>query len=340
LALAAGSVLLQRSELEVLALARTDPVPQTRELVGRGRYAEAAEYLGFFMDYDYVRSDPAAQTLEREIAEVRGSPRYLADQLAEGLATGTSDELAGLTLGIATDFLAIGDIRDLANQGFRWSRGEAVDETIAALSAIGLAATGAQLASAGAATPAKGGVALLKLARKTGKLPPWLGKALVDGAASVRRTGRLDAVTGLLGDSYRLARHAGIVGGLRLLGTTRDPASLARTARFAETFGERSAVLYRIGGDAALFAGARAAELGAESVRLAATFGAAGLKALDKVGAIRFVKYASRTARVSYKGDWLRPLARYLADLPDWLLALVMLTGILGSADILSARRR
>ena len=49
LAAIAAGVLWQKAELSVLALAVIDPVPETRALVDAGHYAEAADYLGFFM---------------------------------------------------------------------------------------------------------------------------------------------------------------------------------------------------------------------------------------------------------------------------------------------------
>ncbi|MEJ2387545.1 MAG: hypothetical protein P8Y27_09675 [Chromatiaceae bacterium] len=44
-AVAAG-VLWQQDRLAVLALSRVDPLPETKALVARQRYAEAADYLG------------------------------------------------------------------------------------------------------------------------------------------------------------------------------------------------------------------------------------------------------------------------------------------------------
>jgi hypothetical protein len=58
-----------------------------------------------------------------------------------------------MIVGVPTDFFVVGDIRDLATRGIHWSRDEEVDETIAVLSAIGLVAAVAQLASGGGATP-------------------------------------------------------------------------------------------------------------------------------------------------------------------------------------------
>ena len=98
-------------------------------------------------------------------------------------------------------------------------------------------------------------------------------------------------------------------------------------ARLAKTFGKQTATLYRIGGDVALKTGARAGELGVETVKLAATYGRSGLKALDRVGATTFVKYAARSTKVAYKGDIFQLIARFLAQLPDWLLVLFTATG-------------
>jgi hypothetical protein len=186
--LVAVGVLWQRAQLSVLALSRIDPVPETRQLVEQERYAEAADYLGFFMDYAYVQADPAAQALQQEIDAVRGSLRYQASKLGEGLLDGTSDEALGQAAGVATDFFVVGDLRDLGKQGVNWVQGEETDEVVAALATIGVLASPAQLVSgaatvgtAGAAAPSvaaatavKGGTTILKAARKLGKLPPWL----------------------------------------------------------------------------------------------------------------------------------------------------------------------
>ncbi|NCC30042.1 MAG: hypothetical protein EOM22_18315, partial [Gammaproteobacteria bacterium] len=223
LAVIAAGVLWQQAQLSVLALSRIDPVPETRAMVAEERYADAADYLDFFMAYDYVNQDPAAQALHAEIEAVRSSVSYQAGKLSEGLLNGTSDETVGQAASAITDLFVIGDIRDLAKQATNLAQGEDVDEVVTALASIGLVATAAQLASgaataatAGAAAPsvaasttAKGGIIILKTARKLVKLPPWLGKAIIKGAKTVKQTKKLDAVTDLFGDVYRLAKTRG-----------------------------------------------------------------------------------------------------------------------------------
>ncbi|WP_295441882.1 hypothetical protein [uncultured Thiodictyon sp.] len=333
LAVVSAGILWQQGQLAVLALSRIDPIPETREMVAAGHYAEAARYLDFFMEYDYVNQDPAAQALHAQIEQERGRAAYQAGKLKEGLFDGTSDETIGQAVGVASDLFVIGDLRDLTKQAINWGQGAEVDEVVAALAGIGVAATTAQVVSAmatvgsggaaapavGAATAVKGGVIMLKAAKKLGKFPSWLGKAVLDGAAAVKRSGKLDAVSDLFGNVYTLAKTRG---GFELLSHTTDAASLRRMATFTETFGNHSATLYRIGGDQALKVAQRAGDLGAATIKQAATFGQGGLRVLDKLGTFRFIKFSARAGKIAYKGDAIQLLARLLMDVPNWLLYL------------------
>ncbi|QXO15727.1 MULTISPECIES: hypothetical protein [Vibrio] len=340
LALVSAAVMWQQAQLAVLAMARMDPLPYTRQLVAAQHYAEAAEYLGFFMQYDYVSSDPQAQSLAASIADTRSEWRYQLAKLQQGLVDGTSDETIGLTAAVVTDFLVIGDVRDLTRQGLNLVRGEEVDDTLVALASLGLLASAAQIMSgvgtletAGAATPvllassaSKSALVTLKAARKVGKLPPWLAKTLTSEAKLARQSKSLAGVSELLGDVSVLANTSG---GLRLLSRTGNQAELSRMARFVQTFGEHSAMLYRLGGDVALQMAHRAPQLGKSTIMLAATFGQRGLRVLDNLGAVRFTKYVSRAAKLAYKGDLLRLLAKWLLQLPHWLLMLFIVLAAL-----------
>ncbi|WP_020508465.1 hypothetical protein [Lamprocystis purpurea] len=335
LAAVSAGVLWQQGQLAVLALTRIDPLPEVREMVAAEHYAEAAHYLDFFMEYDYVNQDPAAQALHAQIEQERGRVAYQVEKLKEGLFDGTSDETIGQAVGVASDLFVLGDLRDLTKQAINWGQGAEVDEVIAALAGIGVAATTAQMVSSmatvgtgGAAAPAvgattavKGGVIMLKIARKLGKFPSWLGKAVLDGAAAVKRTGRLDAVSDLFGNVYMLAKTRG---GFNLLSHTTDASSLRRMATFTETFGDQSATLYRIGGDQALKVAQRAGDLGVATIKEAATFGQGGLRVLDKFGTFSFIKFSARAGKMAYKGDALHLLARLLMSIPNWLLSLLV----------------
>lgn len=338
LAAVSVGVLWQQAELSVFALSRIDPLPETRAMVLEEHYAEAADYLGFFMNYEYVSQNAEAQALRRDISDMRKNWYYQASKFAEGLLAGTSDEVIGKMTGVATDFLVIGDLRDLAKQGVQCAKGEETDKVLVALASLGVIATGAQVVSGagtvvtgGVAAPAvvgttaaKSGLVTLKIARKLGMLPPWLGKTIVNSVRMAKQTKSLGALAGVLGDVSTLAK---IRGGCNLLSKTKDGASLKRMASFAETFGSNSAALYRIGGDLVVSSAQQTGKIGKDTIQLASTFGQSGLRALDKVGVIKFVKFSTRASKMAYKGDIIHLLARWLLMVPTWILGMIVALG-------------
>ena len=335
LAAVSAGLLWQQAKLTALALSRINPIPATRALIAEEHYAEASDYLGFFMGYDYVGQTPEAQELYLEISNKRGSWRYQAKKLAEGLFSGTSDETIGKVAGVTTDLVVLGDLRDLAKQGVNLAQGEEIDNILVVLASFGVIATGAQIASGGAAvatggaaaptvvgaTAAKTSLVVLKTARKLGKLPPWLGKTIVKSAKTVKETKSLKSLYGIFGDVNTLAKTRG---GFNLLSKAKDAASLKRMAFFAETFGSNSTTLYRIGGDLIVNIAQQAGKLGKDTIQLAATFGKGGLRALDKFGAITFAKYSARASKIAYKGDIFYLLAKLLLMVPTWVLYLII----------------
>ena len=345
------AILWQQAALSVLALTRIDPLPETRSLVEEKRYAEAADYLGFFMAYDYVGNSPEAQILYQQIEESRGHWHYQLGKLSEGMLKGNSDETIGQIASVATDFMVIGDIRDLANQGVNLAQGEEVDEVLVALASLGMLATGAQVASGlgtaasgGAVAPAVAGTTMaksslitLKAARRLGQLPTWLGKSVVAAARQARNTRQLGQLGNLFKDINVLANTRG---GLRMLAHTQDAIDLRRTARFANVFGEKSASLYRVGGKVAIEVAQNAGRPGKGTILLAATFGQKGLVALDKVGALRFTKLISRGGKMVYKGDLLTLIAKLLLALPVWLLYAIIAVASWLTCQLFSARHQ
>ena len=78
-------VLIAEQELQFAALSRVQPLPQARALVGEERYAEAADYLRFFMQYDYVSENSESVALFKSINAKRDSWLYQASKLVEGV---------------------------------------------------------------------------------------------------------------------------------------------------------------------------------------------------------------------------------------------------------------
>ncbi|THU02008.1 hypothetical protein E9531_08395 [Lampropedia puyangensis] len=339
----AALVWWQKGQIAVWALVRTDPIPEVQQMVDRGLLADADQYLGFFMDYDYVRNNPQAQQLQETIAEKRSSSLYQLQKIGEGLALGHSDESAGQIASVISDLMVIGDLRDLAVQGWHWSQDEATDPVLIALASIGVAASAAQLGAAAAtvptagastavtvsATTAKTALTTLKTMRRLNKLPDWIGSSLITTARQIRQqrswNGLVDAQT-LLTDVTTLSR---VPGGAKLLEQTRDAVSLAQAARFARLQGSRTQALVHISADALPQTMRMTERYGAQAVALAATFGKQGLHVLDSTGAVAFAKYSARATKLAYKGDAFRVLARWLTQLSSTVLALLTLPGLL-----------
>ncbi len=131
----------------------------------------------------------------------------------------------------------------------------------------------------------------------------------------------MDSVTELFGDVFSLAK---IKGGVTLLDKTTDAASLRKMARAADLYGDQTTTLYRLGGGTFLTLAQKTGELGADTIKLAATYGQNGLKLLDKIGAIKFVKYTARGSKMIYKGDIINLMARLLSLIPEFILYLLM----------------
>ncbi|RKR07577.1 hypothetical protein C7446_0390 [Kushneria sinocarnis] len=340
LALVSAGVVWQKNSLTILALERVDPLPETKELIAAGHYAEANEYLGFFMEFDYVAQDPEARALLEDIESHRSSYAYQASKLAEGLFTGSSDETIGQAASVTSDFFLFGDLRDLSQQGWHWVKGEPVDKAVTTLAGTGVAiglgqlvAGAATIGTAGAAAPsivatssAKIGISMLKIARRMGKQPPWLGKALVRSAGKARIAGNMAAIRGLFGDLAVLAKTRG---GIELLSHTRDAVSLHGMASFAKALGKDSLPIFMLGGKMAIKATGNIDRLGKESIRVAATYGQKGLKLLNKTGMPSKFKLASRLGKMGIKGDILKLLAHILANIPVWILYGLIALGVI-----------
>ncbi|MBP2301465.1 hypothetical protein [Azospirillum picis] len=117
-----------------------------------------------------VPVDPALH--ERWVDETSGWKAAVrtAKRTADGFLTGEGEGTAGIMGALASDLTVVGDVRDLGEQAARMIRGESVDELAVGLSMVGVALTAGTVATAGTALPAKTGISVVKLARRTGRL--------------------------------------------------------------------------------------------------------------------------------------------------------------------------
>lgn len=272
-------------------LVRIDPIPQTQELVQQQKFVEAEDYLSYFMDYDYVNQNPQAGQLLTDIQAMRDGWLYNLKKTNSGFWSGDSDEINGQVTAVVSDFMLIGDLRDLGREGKNYIVGNDVDKVTAALSGMGVLATGAALVTAGTMVTAKPVVSFLKMSNKAGKMPKWLGASLVESAEIARKTNRIDHVSGLFSDIHGLYKTAGARPTLELLGKSKNIEDFRQLAKFGRTFGRKTTTLLKVVGDDAGHIYHRLDNVSKETYLDASTFGRDGVRVLDKYGEVRFEKF-------------------------------------------------
>jgi len=142
-------------------------------------YIDIAKENGYSLYYDqYQQQLLENDTRAREIKDGVGN-------FVKGFASGKGSTGAGVAGAIAADFTVIGDARDLHTEYTHYQKNEPVDELVATLSGVGVGLTALTIGSAGAAAPAKTGVSIVKMAKKTSRLTLPFQKQILRLAAKV-----------------------------------------------------------------------------------------------------------------------------------------------------------
>ena len=208
------------------------------------------------------------------------STRHAAQSFALGLVTGEPNDLAGLAGTALGDLFVFGDIRDAAREGTRLATGQKADELVLGLACVGLAITAGTYATLGAAAPARVGLSLAKVARKTGSLSAdlaaYIGRALrsvvdwgqlksavggfsiaqpllaVRAAREAVKVERAGGLMHLARDVGRVQAKAGTHAALDGLKVAETPREMARVATLAEKSGSRTRAILKVAGRGAI----------------------------------------------------------------------------------------
>lgn len=268
-----------------------------------------------------VTIDPAlAEKVKAATAEA-ATTRYKAESFARGLITGVPDDMAALAGTTAGDLFVFGDIRDALREGRRLAAGEQADELVLGLACVGIAITAGTYATLGVTAPARVGLSLAKVARKTGSLSAEfaasLGRVLrgavdwqplrraattvslsepAQAARAVREAVKIERAGGLVQLARNVGRVESAAGGraaLDGLKIAKEPRDVARVARLAETEGSRTRAILKIAGRSAIAVAGLAFDaatwvLGA----MIAIFGfVSALKSATERAALRFFRW-------------------------------------------------
>jgi len=324
-------LLHERKEFDIRGLAQIDPIPKTEQLIKDKKYSDAYEYLSYFMQFEYVKTNPKAQELLKNIQTKRDSYEYQKDKIIEGILEGKSDENIGKLSAIASDFLVIGDIRDLFIQGNNYMSDKEVDKVIVALSSLGLIATASTIYSLGAAAPAKDGISILKYAKRVNKIPNWLNKAIVKEAKISKETKSLKNIEKILEPIYTLYKKVGLKDTLNLLKETKNLGELKGLVKFSKRFGKSSSGLVKTVGLKSVKEIETMSKVKPKTILYASTYGDKGIVALKTMGEAKFlkrVKVISRVSKTTYKGNFDTLFTKLLNIIPTSVLYLISFSGL------------
>lgn len=139
---------------------------------------------------------------------------------------------------IPLELSPVGDVSALGRAGTAWASGDEPDRLEAALAAVGLGATVATLATAGASAPVKIGATALRLSRRMGALSDRMAGAVLDAARAALGGGDGGrALTAIAADLGTIAQRTSPAETLTLLRHVDSPEDLARLARLSEVAG-------------------------------------------------------------------------------------------------------
>lgn len=205
-----------------------------------------------------VALDPALADQVKQAQVEASSVTGTAGRFVQGLWTGEPVDAASLAGTAVGDLFVFGDIRDAAREGTHYLTGKPADPWILGLAGVGIAITAATYVSAGAATPARVGLTLVKAARRTGRLNPVLAVRIAREAVKVEEAG---GVVELVGNVGRVETKGGTRAALDSLKVADDPQDVSRLARLAAAKGTKTRAIIKLLGRAAIVLTASALDL-------------------------------------------------------------------------------
>jgi len=342
----------QHQELKLFnqfqALQRVNPIPRAQELADAGEYCEALEYLDYFREYDYVRDDPEVTRLYNEIKSKRDSLSFSASDAFRGLWKGRGACVESLVAATVSDFLIIGDIRDLAWGAIKKYQGQDADEFTMALAGMGIVLSGvtavATPATAGAAAPAgvtaRTSVSLLKLAKKMGKLPDPLQKSLIRVFRQTANAKSLKPLTPVSDSLYRISKVDGLKVSdfMTALSRSRSLSDIKFMEKVTTAYGKQTGKFLKLGGDTPVTVlrrfGVKNKDV-KQAVDTAIQYGPEGMRLLQRTGPsaflnyVRIAKYSARATRSVWNQRVTKLLGKVVIGLPvEALFGIAILAGL------------
>ncbi|MDJ0956186.1 MAG: hypothetical protein QNI91_05005 [Arenicellales bacterium] len=203
-----------------------DPIDSTKSLAAEERWAEVKMMTDFLVERPDLVDSEQVGSLSRQADLELNSFWGQTQSFAQGAVTGEPTDLASMLGSLSLDLFVIGDIRDLAVQGWKQIQYGSGDTLILALSAIGLTTT--------LAPHLDWAPALMKALTRTGALTSRFMRSLTRTSREAIKTGQYTKLSGVVTDLGKAAKRLG-PGPLRGVTRSVDSAEdLAKVAKAAE----------------------------------------------------------------------------------------------------------
>ena len=202
-----------------------DPIDSTNSLAAEERWAEVKVMADFLADRPDLADTKAANSLVRQADQELNSFWGQAESFAQGAITGEPTDLASMLGSLSLDLFVIGDIRDLAVQGWKQAYYGSGDTLILALSAIGLTTT--------LAPHLDWAPALMKAFKRTGALTSRFIRSLTRTSGEAIKTGKYTKLSGVVTDLGKAAKRLGpgpLRGAMNSIDSAEDLTKIAKAA--------------------------------------------------------------------------------------------------------------
>ncbi|HVY57040.1 MAG TPA: hypothetical protein VHA77_04245 [Xanthobacteraceae bacterium] len=230
-----------------LRLAKSfDAATATRE-IDAALAANDPELARSFLDLAADRGvnvDPSVKLRVEAAEQAAASLGHKATSFVRGFVTGVPQDGASLAGTAAGDLSVFGDVRDAVREGVHALRGEKADPWMLGLAGVGIAITAGTYATVGLAAPARAGLSLLKVARRSERIGAPLVRAL--------RAEKATELVRFAGDVGRIEARAGSRAALDGLKAAEHPRDLTRLASLAAAKGGKTRAIVKLFGRGAL----------------------------------------------------------------------------------------
>ncbi len=203
-----------------------DPMERAEQLAQRRRWAETKWLADFTLDHPALGDMEHARRLSLEAESHLSDVRERTARFLSGAVTGEPADLFSLMGSLSLDLFVIGDIRDIAVQGWKQMHYGTGDEIVLALSATGLATT--------LMPHMDWAPALLKALKRVGALNARLIRTLKVTSRQALRTGDFRKLSVIVKDVGDVAWRLGpgpLRGAMPAVETAADLSKLADAAK-------------------------------------------------------------------------------------------------------------